>query len=322
MCIRDRPNHAFPTAAELDSVVPDRPALLSDKSGHAAWANTLALRLAGITAATADPPGGQIQRDPDGAPTGVFFEDAIDLVASHIPRATTDELVAAMRAAQAYCWSVGLTGLHDFDGRDCFVALQSLREAGELGLRVVKNVPVYRLQHALGVGLRTLGAHAGQVEQVGRGLRHQGDHPPGLGRSQQSDGSWKNYSPVNSTGLAGPLFPVGSEQATKATAYVVSQQLDSGALSTGVDDKANLLATQQGMFALTGHTYASVGSDAAPSASPTPTAGDTTTAAPSPQPSAPAAPTGTDPAVGWTVGALLLLALGGAAVVAARNRTP
>ncbi len=149
------PNHAFPTAAELDSVVPNRPALLSDKSGHAAWVNTPALRLAGITAATADPPGGQIQRDPDGEPTGVFFEDAIDLVASHIPRPTTDELVAAMRAAQAYCWSVGLTGLHDFDGRDCFAALQSLREAEELGLRVVKNVPVYRLQHALGVGLRS-----------------------------------------------------------------------------------------------------------------------------------------------------------------------
>ncbi len=149
------PNHAFPTAAELDSVVADRPALLSDKSGHAAWANSVALRLSGIDATTPDPPGGRIDRAADGAPTGVFFEDAIDLVARHVPRPTTDELMAAMRAAQTYCWSVGLTGLHDFDGRDCFVALQSLREVGELGLRVVKNVPVYRLQHALGVGLRS-----------------------------------------------------------------------------------------------------------------------------------------------------------------------
>ncbi len=149
------PNHAFPTAAELDAVVPDRPALLSDKSGHAAWANTAALRQAGITAATADPPGGQIQRGPGGEPTGIFFEEAIDLVTAHIPRSTTAELADAMRAAQAYCWSVGLTGLHDFDGRDCFRALQVLREGGELGLRVVKNVPVYRLEHALGVGLRS-----------------------------------------------------------------------------------------------------------------------------------------------------------------------
>jgi len=149
------PNHAFPTAAELDSVVPDRPALLSDKSGHAAWANSLALRLAGITAATTDPQGGQIQRDADGRPTGILFEEAIDLIAARIPRPATAELAEAMRAAQTYCWSAGLTGLHDFDGRDCFVALQSLRETGELGLRVVKNVPVYRLHHALGVGLRS-----------------------------------------------------------------------------------------------------------------------------------------------------------------------
>jgi predicted amidohydrolase YtcJ len=149
------PNHSFPTAAELDSIVPDRPALLSDKSGHAAWANSAALHLAGIDPATVDPPGGQIGRGPDGAPTGVLFEKAIDLVTDRIPRPTTDELVAAMREAQVYCWSVGLTGIHDFDGRDCFLALQMLREAGELGLRVVKNVPVYRLEHALGVGLRS-----------------------------------------------------------------------------------------------------------------------------------------------------------------------
>ena len=149
------PNHAFPTAGELDGVVSDRPVLLSDKSGHAAWANTLALRQAGITAATSDPPGGQIQRGPNGEPTGILFEEAIDLIAAHIPRPTTAELADAMRAAQEYCWSVGLTGLHDFDGRDCFRALQALRESEELGLRIVKNVPVYRLEHALGLGLRS-----------------------------------------------------------------------------------------------------------------------------------------------------------------------
>jgi predicted amidohydrolase YtcJ len=60
-----------------------------------------------------------------------------------------------MRAAQQVCWQAGLTGLHDFDGRTSFAALQMLQEAGELGLRVVKNVPVYRLEHAIGVGLRT-----------------------------------------------------------------------------------------------------------------------------------------------------------------------
>lgn len=149
------PDRAFPTAADLDAIIPHRPVFLSHKSGHAAWVNSAALKLSRIDEATTDPPGGQIQRDKTGRPTGIFFEDAIDLVAGHIPRPTPTDVARAMRRAQAYCWSVGLTGLHDFDGRDCFVALQMLREAGELGLRVVKNVPVYRMEHALGVGLRS-----------------------------------------------------------------------------------------------------------------------------------------------------------------------
>lgn len=149
------PERAFPTAADLDAVIPDRPIFLSHKSGHAAWVNSLALRHAHIDETTPDPPGGEIQRDAAGRPTGIFFEDAIGLVADRIPRPTPDDIAGAMRQAQRYCWSVGLTGLHDFDGRDCFLALQMLRETGDLGLRIVKNVPVYRLEHALGVGLRS-----------------------------------------------------------------------------------------------------------------------------------------------------------------------
>ena len=60
-----------------------------------------------------------------------------------------------MRHAQQVCWQAGLTGIHDFDGRACFLALQELRGNSELGLRVVKNIPVYRLQPALEVGLRS-----------------------------------------------------------------------------------------------------------------------------------------------------------------------
>ncbi|GIK55622.1 MAG: amidohydrolase [Chloroflexi bacterium] len=153
--IDDWPTHAFPTAADLDRIVPDRPVCLRDKSGHAAWVNTRALRIAGIDQHTPDPPGGQIQRGAAGQATGILFEDAMELVTRHIPRETPAQIAAAMQAAQQHCWQVGLTGLHDFDGRDCFLALQLLREQGELGLRIVKNVPVYRLEHAIGVGLRS-----------------------------------------------------------------------------------------------------------------------------------------------------------------------
>ncbi|MDX1415196.1 MAG: amidohydrolase, partial [Candidatus Promineifilaceae bacterium] len=146
---------SYPTAERLDRIVPNLPACLYHKSGHAAWVNSLALKIAGITASTNDPEGGQIQRDAGGKPTGILFEEAIDLVADHIPRPTVAEIADAMLDAQAYCWQTGLTGLHDFDGRSCFQALQSLQEQNQLGLRIVKNIPVYRLDHALGVGLRS-----------------------------------------------------------------------------------------------------------------------------------------------------------------------
>jgi predicted amidohydrolase YtcJ len=145
----------FPTAAQLDEVSGDAPVYLTHKSGHAAWANTQALRRAGITADTRDPAGGQIQRDESGQPTGILFESAMELVEKQIPEPTVDEVVTAMRVAQEQCWEVGLTGIHDFDGRTSFRALQSLHLNGELGLRVVKNIPAYRLEHAVGVGLRS-----------------------------------------------------------------------------------------------------------------------------------------------------------------------
>jgi len=151
----DWTDRAFPTAVALDSVCPDQPACLHDKSGHAAWVNSRALRLAGLDAATPDPPGGHLQRDADGRLTGILFEDAIDLVTRHIPPPTPEEIAAAMQTAQQQCWQLGLTGIHDFDGRACFQALQHLHQNGQLGLRVLKNIPVYRLDHAIGVGLRS-----------------------------------------------------------------------------------------------------------------------------------------------------------------------
>ena len=153
--VNDWGQTSFPTAAHLDNLTTNIPICLRDHSSHAAWVNSRALRLANIDAQTADPPGGQIQRDDSGQPTGILFEDAIDLVTRHIPEPTMEQLVAAMRQAQDYCWQAGLTGLHDFDGRSCFIALQNLHQDGELGLRVVKNVPVYRLEHAIGLGLRS-----------------------------------------------------------------------------------------------------------------------------------------------------------------------
>jgi predicted amidohydrolase YtcJ len=146
---------AFPNAADLDRAAPEHPVLLRAKSGHAAWANSLGLRLASIGPGTANPAGGEIQRDARGNPTGILFEDAMELVTRHQPEATADEVADAMLTAQQNAWRAGLTGIHDFDGRRSFTALQLLKERGQLGLRVVKQIKVRHLPDAIGVGLRS-----------------------------------------------------------------------------------------------------------------------------------------------------------------------
>lgn len=145
----------FPSATDLDRVAPAHPVLLTAKSGHAAWANTAALRLAGISATTVDPAGGEFQRGPGRQPTGILFEKAIDLVERAIPAATAESVADAMLSAMENAWRVGLTGIHDFDGRRSFTAFQLLKERGRLGLRVVKQIPVRHLAEAIGVGLRS-----------------------------------------------------------------------------------------------------------------------------------------------------------------------
>jgi predicted amidohydrolase YtcJ len=145
----------FGTAKELDRATGQHPAYLTAKSLHAAWANSRALRVAGIDDATADPPGGKIQRDDQGRPTGILFEGAMSMVASRVSHARAGVPQEDLLRAQESLWAMGLTGIHDFDGQECFVALQQLRESRHLGLRVVKNILADDLQAALDVGLRS-----------------------------------------------------------------------------------------------------------------------------------------------------------------------
>lgn len=144
----------FPTAADLDAVVPDHPVYLRAKSAHAFWVNSHALRLAGITRETPNPEGGYIQRDADGNPTGMLFENAARLMTRLIPQPTTAQVAASMLEAQKLALASGLTAIHDFDGPDCLAALQLLRDQGNLGLRVVKNVNKEWIHHAYALGLR------------------------------------------------------------------------------------------------------------------------------------------------------------------------
>ncbi len=103
----------FPTAAELDAVTGNRPAILRRVDGHAVWVNSAAIKLAGITAATPDPAGGRIERDSAGNPNGVLVDAAMKLVAGVVPPLSAAENDAALAKSLAIMASVGLTGAHD-----------------------------------------------------------------------------------------------------------------------------------------------------------------------------------------------------------------
>ena len=104
----------LPTRWMIDAVTPRTPVFISRYDGHAVLANSLALRLAGITKGTPDPAGGVIVRDPEsGEPTGVLKDEAQDLVAKVIPRPSESEMEEALRAALKEAARVGLTSIHD-----------------------------------------------------------------------------------------------------------------------------------------------------------------------------------------------------------------
>ena len=144
------------TAALLDQVSLGHPAYLSAKSLHMSWVNSQALALSGLSDDTPDPEGGILQRDPDGHLTGILFEpSAANLVLDVIPELSQEALKAQIQTLIPELWRMGLVGVHDFDGFDCWLALQSLHQAHELKFRVHKSVPYNHLDEFISAGLRS-----------------------------------------------------------------------------------------------------------------------------------------------------------------------
>ncbi len=127
----------FPTARDLDAVVSDRPILLERIDGHASWANSRAMKAAGISKATPDPAGGQIIRDARGEPTGIFVDNAMNLLTAKLPAVSEAERLAQYRAALAELAALGMTGVHDAGiSPDDYRLYQQLGASNELPLRV------------------------------------------------------------------------------------------------------------------------------------------------------------------------------------------
>jgi predicted amidohydrolase YtcJ len=129
---------SLPTRQLLDSLVPDRPALLIAFDGHTGWANTRALEAAGITRRTKDPKHGRIVRDPrTGEPTGALVESAQTLVDAAAPQPAREDRLQALRDSVALAHSFGVTSAQDLDSApEDFELYDALRQAGELDLRV------------------------------------------------------------------------------------------------------------------------------------------------------------------------------------------
>jgi len=147
--------HRYPTAADLDAVSPANPVWLMHTTGHYGVANSLALKLAGITAATPDPPASTIDRDPKGKPTGVFKEDAaMSLIIRLIPPTTPAQMRAGILYIQDVLHSEGMTAVKDPDIFQIhWDAYKALLDGGQLKERICvlwdAGITMASAEHAL-----------------------------------------------------------------------------------------------------------------------------------------------------------------------------
>jgi predicted amidohydrolase YtcJ len=128
----------WPTRKSLDAAAPNNPVFLSGMHGHASWANSKALELAGINRETPDPPGGKILRDEkSNEPMGILIENAQALVRTKMPEATTEPIKEQIKKSVQLALSHGFTGAHDIGTTlEAVDAYRELIDAGELTMRI------------------------------------------------------------------------------------------------------------------------------------------------------------------------------------------
>ncbi|MCJ8301871.1 amidohydrolase family protein [Shewanella sp.] len=131
------PSKIFPTAATLDKHFPNTPVWLRRVDGHAGWANTAAMKLAGINNDTQAPEGGEIIRTKTGEPSGVFIDNAMSLISKSIPDLSVTEQETVLKTAMTDLARLGLTSVHDAGvGSDTITAYKNLANKNEMPVRV------------------------------------------------------------------------------------------------------------------------------------------------------------------------------------------
>jgi predicted amidohydrolase YtcJ len=128
---------ALPTKELIDPVTPDIPVFVSRYDGHMGLANSVALKLAGITSATPDPPGGTVVRDAQGNPTGALKDAAQGFMFKVIPPPSHEQRLREIKRALAHAASVGVTSVQDMASDYGDIAVFSeLLDRGELTTRI------------------------------------------------------------------------------------------------------------------------------------------------------------------------------------------
>ena len=156
----------LPTRQLIDAVTAEHPVFVSRLDGHMALANSLALKLAGITRDTPDPPGGTIVRDAAGEPTGVLKDAAMAPVSRVIPPPSHDEVAGAIRAAMRYAAENGVTSVQDMSASpDILRVYQELLARGELRVRIYGAQPLGSWQRLAAAGVRA--AFGGDKLRIG-----------------------------------------------------------------------------------------------------------------------------------------------------------
>ncbi len=141
-----------PSAAVLDKITGDRPAYFEDVDGHSGWANSAALKAAGIDANTKDPEGGRIDRDAQGNPTGMLRENAMALVADLLPDYPDSQVDTGLEKAQAEAIGYGVTAIIDPSVKEWMLKGYQRADAAEkLKLRVEAAVTVEAAEGVAGV---------------------------------------------------------------------------------------------------------------------------------------------------------------------------
>jgi predicted amidohydrolase YtcJ len=145
----------IPTKELIDALTPDTPVFVSRYDGHMGLANSVALRLAGITAKTPDPPGGTIVRDAQGNPTGALKDAATDYIDKVIPPLSHDQRVKIAKRALRYAASVGVTSVQHMDASYADIAVyDELLQRGELTTRIYAAPLITHVEDQAKIGVR------------------------------------------------------------------------------------------------------------------------------------------------------------------------